>query len=64
MKCPKIDAKHLIILFCLCIILAIIGLSLLGCATTPIGPPIEDGPQGDWYEADLTPDSDGSELED
>ena len=60
MKCPKISAKHLIVLFCLCIILAMIGLSFLGCAT----PPSSDGPQGDWYEADLTPDSDGSELED
>ena len=60
MKCPKISAKHQFMFFCLCIILALTGLFLIGCAT----PPIKDGPQGDYYETDLTPDSDGSELND
>ena len=46
--------KYLLIVLCLIFI---------GCNTTL--PPIkDDGPRGEYYEADLTPDSDGSELED
>ena len=45
--------KYLLIVLCLIFI---------GCNTTL--PPKDDGPRGEYYEADLTPDSDGSELED
>ena len=48
-------------------LIALIFLFAAGCGTPPRPippPPTDDGPQGDFYEADLTPGDDGSSLQD